>query len=87
MSQTIERETLIRMIEATIEASRIPLTAGAILRLIETSSGAKAGISRTTIQRILDKKAEAGEFEIEIREIEKNGFLREARHYKRKGKA
>jgi len=83
-SGNIDRELLIRMIGATIEASPIPLTAGSVLRLIERINGERIA-SRSTIQRILDSKAEAGEISIINETIEINGYIKQARKYKRKG--
>jgi hypothetical protein len=80
MSET-NRETLKLMIEAAIRVSPIMLTAGAVHRIIETSTKEKIA-SRSTIQRILDRMVESGEARIELRMIEKNGYMREARHYR-----
>lgn len=78
------RETLEKMIEVTIALSPVSLTAGSVHRIIETSIKGKLS-SRTSIQRILDAKAERGELTIEVKTIEKNGFLLEGRHYRKAG--
>ncbi len=80
MSGETSRETLELMIEAAIRISPIALTAGAVHRIIETSTGDKLA-SRSTIQRILDRSVELGELAIEIKTIEKNGHIIKARHY------
>lgn len=84
MSET-SREKLERMIEATIELSPIPLTAGAVHRILETSIKGKVS-SRASIQRILDQWSSEGKLTVSLATIEKNGFIVEARHYQKAGR-
>jgi len=81
--EAIPRDTLERMIETVIRVSPVPLTAGAILRLIERNIGSNFA-SRSTVQRIADKLADTGAVNVERKMVEKNGFLIEARHYHKK---
>lgn len=81
MSGETTRETLELMIEAAIRVSPIALTAGAVHRIIETSTGSKIA-SRSTVQRILDRMVESGAAELSLKTVEKNGHMIEkARHY------
>lgn len=84
MSET-SRETLERMIEVAIELSPIPLTAGAVHRILETSIKGKIS-SRASIQRILDQWSSEGRVTVSLATIEKNGFIMEARHYRKAGR-
>lgn len=82
MSGETNRETIELMIEAAIRLSPIALTAGAVHRILETSTGDKIA-SRSTIQRILDRMVESGAASLELRTVEKNGHMIEgARHYR-----
>lgn len=82
MTQT--KDETERMIAAVIEATPIPLTAGSVLRVMETN-GANPP-SRTTVQRILDRMFADGAIETVTRDVEINGHIKPARHYTKKAK-
>ena len=74
-----DRDQTERTIAAVIKATPIPLTAGAVLRVMQTNGAAVP--SRTTIQRILDRMVANNAIGSVTRTIEKNGHVIDARHY------